>query len=849
MNAINLLKGLFSSEDKQRIEAIKDSGLSESLEKLAKFTSDAEELTVYINGKPVRVKEQRYSIDYSGSYILREVITTEGRRFIGIYRTTTEDGRHYIGFSPYDREAVNRVHEVIYEERTTNTATWIEISSLPTDILKGGVYEQNKEQDLRLNFSGFIPLADISGKVRIDYSTIFDSTVFGGQDIKEQRIGIELQREKGDYRLRAGAAMYINGEDRSTFYVGMDEKDTNIILGLDLQGGNTSVFAGYRKLFDIAGNPGRITINYLDKNISVRLIQRYGPYQIEGILESGSEEADLILGAGVLRDVARGWQAGGGIEYSNEAGVAPFLVVLKRGVLSDLFALRVKSEDGGLVADLKAQKIFANRLRLYGDLNIDNSDFDASVGAEYLTKDNSLYGLRFNLNSQNDIEALLHYISSTMDIELRASQDEVGVRGQYFLFGDHLSRMQRSFIEARYGARNGDFQPQGNILIESKYIESKYSKRYAEVIKEWQDVRGRASLESSGYADELTKGLIRGLDESSSGYFMGVMRTSQRFDGETGRGYFIEIFKDFRTLKEKTELAEYLGREINLMDDLVFSELLYWREKLINERLEPVQSQIHRFNRLKDEVAGLLPGGRFNPENIEHVMRLRDFAYQDGGMGIGEIEKSLRKAAQIRDYLVNTKGAGIPGQLPLIDRLDITKDAEFDFLLGWAEKSIQWERQGLKPERMIGYVAAILEEQGIGRTIQARAPPESSQDSSEIARIIRLAKRFYAMPDAEAHDIRIFSYVYNTVLNDTSLLPATLTKDLNLRFYLAYYLSDNYAIDPEGIKTAYDEVVAQGIKFESEADKGLLAHLISLQYEHGDVAANAEKIIKMKDFF
>jgi len=201
MNAVSLLQMLISRPDERQIEEVKEKGFIKNINALDEVISDKGK-KAFISGQWLSIKEQRHYIGRRGSFILTEVITEDGKRYFGYYPLAQ------------DKETIDLIHNVIYREDLPNMAIWIEVTSLPTDVLDD-VYDPDKEQKINFNTSALIPLGDIFGGMRLDYSTIINAPMYGDeQDIEEHRVGVTFtQVTNSGWQFNEGAALFINEQD------------------------------------------------------------------------------------------------------------------------------------------------------------------------------------------------------------------------------------------------------------------------------------------------------------------------------------------------------------------------------------------------------------------------------------------------------------------------------------------------------------------------------------------------------------------------------------------------------------------------------------------------------------
>ncbi|MEK7679636.1 MAG: hypothetical protein AAB356_05540, partial [Deltaproteobacteria bacterium] len=273
MNAMNLLQRFISAPDEVQVQAAKDQGFQPAIELLARMTSPEENggYTIARGGEyPVNitVASQKYYITPDGGYIIRDVFATDGTRPVITY--------------PQEKEALDLTHETIYQSTTPDSAIWITVSSSEVDPFgKKNAGEQNKEQQLRFNTSHLIPLADIGGRVKVDYTTLINADTWGLGKVEEHRVNVEvIKATEAGLNFRTGVQLALNkgkDNDRMALSLGMDTHASNTTVGVGFeQDGSMSFFAGHSQLFSIAGEPGRVALNYQDKQASFAYTQEFG---------------------------------------------------------------------------------------------------------------------------------------------------------------------------------------------------------------------------------------------------------------------------------------------------------------------------------------------------------------------------------------------------------------------------------------------------------------------------------------------------------------------------------------------------------------------------------------------
>src|SRR3989338_4965265 len=630
--------------------------------------------------------------------------------------------------------------------------------------------------------------------------------------------------------------------DRMALSLGMDTHGSNTTVGVGFeQDGSMSFFAGHSQLFSVAGQPGRVTLNYQDKQASFAYTQAFGgawEVGLEGLLredttaEAGGKDTTLIVGTRLVRNL-NGTRLGIGANYDTENGsVLPYLMVAKRGALSDVFVWNVgydtKSDEA--VVHVNAQKIIGDNT-LFGGAGY-RGQFDVVTGIEHHTSSNN--SVRAEVNLEDQIGAAFSYLSGKWNIRFTDEKEQLGLGVEYDVF----SILVFGTSQDQEPTRQNDFVPVGNIVFEE-------GKEYAAVINEWIQTFRKANQVKGLLRDSLSGTALLAvtnhtIDQPGLERFMRAAKVM-------GDRAFQDVLIDFKKLLDETDLASYLGQERGAirLTPAAFWELVYWRTMFVNQGIEKVRNQIGAYNRYRNEIGDLL-GERFDPAKAGHVKVLRYFVHQTPEDSIGYVERYLERAREIRDYLVNHRGsATLPGAMPLVPGVDVTTNEGLQFLTQWVGQSAGWETKGLDTGRMIGYISVLLEGKDVTFGVSARGPPQ-------VQRYIDLAERLYEKDRALTQEqLKTFDYIYSSVLGDKSkTFDAAVSKDF--KFNLAYYLRDAGVIIAEDIKTAYEAVVSGNalLSGHTKTPKSeLSAHLAALQYRYGDVDLYLNDIAYMHKFF
>ncbi|MBW2045222.1 MAG: hypothetical protein JRI96_10125, partial [Deltaproteobacteria bacterium] len=829
MNAVTLIQNLFSAPDQRQIDKIKDS-LQDEIASLSRLTGD--DASSYTNGKAARVSPaKKLYIDPSGPYIISDYVSSDGNRHLGF---CLPKDRRYTGYYPEGAGMENMRHDVVLREDGPNASRWVEVVSMPVDYDEPDFYH-HQDQEIRLNSRTLIPLSEIT-TADVTHSIVTASDSYGGEaDVSQQRFGVELDQDFGDVRYREGMGVFINreGDDRYVFYLDADTDSQHSHFGLELKDGKLTGMLGHSRLFTINGYPGRVAVSYMDENFYLRYNQRYGLWHVEGLVQYDNEEGELILGSEVERDVYNDWRLGGGFKYrSGDDDLLPYIIITKQGLVTDLLSLRLGVDSQGqAAADFRAQKIEGDN-QYYLRASLRGDAYSASAGVEHYTPENNRAGMRIDFNSEEDIRALLRYVSDTTALSVfgdyRDEEYSYGVDLEYWLTANNPQTQARW----RRQPREDGFilYPAGNILFE---------KEYADDINEILSLFRKASTERRAIADRQLEELIRRVDDSSV-HFLMRLATGAHIEE------FTKMLEDFGKLKELKNgelMSSYLG-EHSLSDALSFWEYIYWSQKLSTEGDAWVIKRLERYNALQDEVSEFI-GQKFDKANPAHMRMLR--ALVNEGTDASAIRSYLDEASEISDYLKADDLTKIPGCQAIIPELDLTRAEDVQYLFKWVDKAREWDKAGFQPQAILSYLAILLPDFGVAFTKEARAPP-CAEDKTPMRDAVDFAIRLYnADRDLRPDEVLRFNYFYNS--SEESI------KDNELRFRLAIEFSDSALPVSERIDDSLIQIqcVIDGYelteKLPSLSETKTLARLIFLQYKHNDVGSVLPDMVELKYFF